>query len=77
MGYQFKMQRGQFLILSQFSVVGLQEKTQGVANATSGFSYDMSSRYSVTTPLMALRSNGQGLLLCWYSLNVQPGTAAD
>jgi hypothetical protein len=21
--------------------------------------------------------NGQGFLLCWYSLNVQPGTAAD
>jgi hypothetical protein len=21
--------------------------------------------------------NGQGFMLCWYSLNVQPGTAAD
>jgi hypothetical protein len=23
------------------------------------------------------QSDGQGFLLCWYSLNVQPGTAAD
>ena len=24
-----------------------------------------------------MAANGQGFLLCWYSLNVQPGTAAD
>jgi hypothetical protein len=23
-----------------------------------------------------LTANGQGFMLCWYSLNVQPGTAA-
>jgi hypothetical protein len=34
-------------------------------------------RLIVARSSFRLAYNGQGLLLCWYSLNVQPGTAAD
>ena len=31
----------------------------------------------IRTAKRTISHNGQGLLLCWYSLNVLPGTAAD
>ena len=35
-------------------------------------------KFSVTFRVShCIAHNGQGLLLCWYSLLVQPGTAAD
>jgi hypothetical protein len=41
------------------------------------FVFQFSVRLLSVVSFFRVAHNGQGLLLCWYSLNVQPGTAAD
>jgi len=80
--YYTKKQNGQDLTKQTFFVAMMNRNVNGTIRPNENLKkpktvLQLVSKIRSVLPLLWLVYNGQGFMLCWYSLNVQPGTAAQ